>query len=107
MLGAVRGHDRLVLRRGGPHEDLLDVEGDGCRTLQPDPLGEALVEVDAVVEVGEGRQREELGPGPRHRVGEARAGHEADAVAAFGEPAGDREHRRHVPVDRNGRDEDG
>ena len=103
----MRGHDRVVLRPGGRHEDLLDIEGDGCRALEPDPLGEPLVEVEAVVEVGEGRERKELGAGPGHSVGEPGTGDETYAVAAFGELAGDREQGRHVPVDRNGRDEDG
>ena len=78
-----------------------------CKSFRCLRLGEPLVEVEAVVEVGEGRERKELGAGPGHSVGEPGTGDETYAVAAFGELAGDREHGRHVPVDRNGRDEDG
>ncbi|KQW39954.1 hypothetical protein [Rhizobacter sp. Root404] len=50
----LRAHHRRVLRCGRAREQLDDVEGDGLRARKRRAPGEAVVEVDAVVEIGSG-----------------------------------------------------
>ena len=69
VLGGVRRHDGVVLWPGRLDEDVLDVEGDGPRPSQAGPIGEALVEVLAVVEVGVIGQGHVARPGGGHDVG--------------------------------------
>ncbi len=100
----VRGHDRVVLGATRAHEDVLDVEGDRLRTSEPLALGKH--QVLPVVEVGIDGQRDVLGPGGRHRLGEPAARDEPDPVAALREVSRDGQEWGDVPVDGHGRDQD-
>jgi hypothetical protein len=106
-LPRVQGHDRLVLGSGGSDEDVFDVEGEGLGALEGDALGEGLGQVLPVVEVCLFRQGHVLGAGVAHGLHETRAGQESDPVAALSEPASDAQQGSDVPVDRDGRDDDG
>ena len=74
--------------------------------MQAGPIGEPLVEVLAVVEVGVGGQRHVGRPGGGHGVGEAGTGDEAHPVAASDEVPGDGEQGGDVAVDRHAGDDD-
>jgi hypothetical protein len=102
----LEGHDRVVLGAARAHEDVLEVEGDGLRTLEGGPLREDLLPVLPVVEVGLGGQGDVFGAGGRYGVGEPGAGDEAHPVPALGEVAGLGQERCDVPVDRDGGDDD-
>lgn len=85
---------------------MFDVEGEGLGSLEADAFGEALVEIEAVVEVGVFGQADVGRPGRGHDVGEAGAGDEANPITPGDEVSSDREQLGDVAVDGNGGDDD-
>jgi hypothetical protein len=105
-LGRVRRHHRVVLWPRRDDEDVLDVESQGLHPLQAGAIGEPLVQVLAVVEVGVGGERHVRRAGGGDRVCEAGTGDKAHSVAARDEVPGDGEERADVAVDRHAGDDD-
>ena len=89
--------DRLQLSRERWQEDVPDVERELSRPLEPHPL--RMIEVEAiVVEIGSGRERDELGTRLTNGVGELGSGEEVDPVTESGEPPRELQKRRDVGV---------
>ncbi len=96
----------MVLAAPGLDEEVLDVEGDRGRAANPGPLGEDLVEVHPVVEVGLVGERDMSGPGVTDGGGEARPGQEPHPVAAAHQALRDRQVGAHMTVGRHCREDD-
>jgi len=103
-LGGERGRQRVLLGRGGPGKDVLDVERDRVDALEPGALRKSLQEVP-VVEVGLGGKWDERGTGCSNAVGESGAGQETDVVAAVDESLRNGQERCDVAVGRHAGDE--
>ena len=89
----VHGHDRVVLGAAGAHEDVLHVEGDRLRALQPGALGEGLLQSCRSSKSASGGSGMCCAPVASTDLGESGAGQEADPVAALGEVTGDGQQR--------------
>ncbi len=105
----VRGDEGVVdgaqLRRCRTKEDRRHVVADAGGAGTAGAAGERGIHV-AVVVVGVGGQRDELGSGVAHGLAESCAGQEANAVATGDEVPCDGEQRRHVTVHGRAADED-